>query len=125
MISELSEQNIGFVALDMESMIGCPPEFRTFLFLVISFFAEFETNIRRTRQREGIERAKRNGKYKGRKPVITKELKDKISMYLRDTKLTRKDSAKLLNISTATVYRAIMELRHEYGCNEENRHLWR
>src|SRR5258708_39649351 len=33
-------------------------------------FAEFETNIRSERQREGIRRAKANGAYKGRRPSI-------------------------------------------------------
>jgi DNA invertase Pin-like site-specific DNA recombinase len=37
---------------------------------MLSVFAEFETNLRKERQLEGIARAKREGVYKGRKPVI-------------------------------------------------------
>ncbi len=37
---------------------------------MLGVFAEFETNLRRERQIEGIERAKERGVYKGRKPSI-------------------------------------------------------
>src|SRR5712671_6375218 len=37
---------------------------------MLGVFAEFETNIRKERQREGIDKARQEGKYKGRKPFI-------------------------------------------------------
>ena len=37
---------------------------------MLGVFAEFETNLRRERQLEGIAAAKARGVYKGRKPVI-------------------------------------------------------
>jgi DNA invertase Pin-like site-specific DNA recombinase len=37
---------------------------------MLRVFAEFETNLRRERQMEGIAKAKANGVYKGRKAVI-------------------------------------------------------
>jgi DNA invertase Pin-like site-specific DNA recombinase len=37
---------------------------------MLGVFAEFETNLRRERQLEGIAKAKANGVYKGRKPSI-------------------------------------------------------
>jgi DNA invertase Pin-like site-specific DNA recombinase len=37
---------------------------------MLGVFAEFETNLRRERQAEGIARAKAAGAYKGRKPTI-------------------------------------------------------
>ena len=36
---------------------------------MLGVFAEFETNLRRERQSEGIAAAKQRGAYKGRKPV--------------------------------------------------------
>lgn len=42
-------------------------------FDMLGVFAEFETNLRRERQREGIENAKSKGVYKGRKPSIDPE----------------------------------------------------
>jgi len=40
---------------------------------MLGVFAEFETNLRRERQIEGIARAKTMGVYKGRKPSIDRE----------------------------------------------------
>lgn len=37
---------------------------------MLSVFAEFETNLRKERQLEGIAAAKAEGRYKGRKPSI-------------------------------------------------------
>src|SRR5436305_1260508 len=37
---------------------------------MLGVFAEFETNLRRERQMEGIAKAKASGVYKGRKPSI-------------------------------------------------------
>ncbi|MBI1180822.1 MAG: helix-turn-helix domain-containing protein [Alphaproteobacteria bacterium] len=37
---------------------------------MLAVFAEFETNLRRERQAEGIRKAKAQGKYKGRKPSV-------------------------------------------------------
>ena len=37
---------------------------------MLGVFAEFETNLRRERQLEGIQQAKAKGVYKGRKPSI-------------------------------------------------------
>lgn len=37
---------------------------------MLGVFAEFETNLRRERQMEGIARAKQRGVYKGRKPTV-------------------------------------------------------
>ena len=40
---------------------------------MLGAFAEFETNLRRERQMEGIARAKARGVYKGRKPSVDTE----------------------------------------------------
>ena len=40
---------------------------------MLGVFAEFETNLRRERQMEGIAKAKAAGVYKGRKPTIERE----------------------------------------------------
>ena len=43
------------------------------LFNVLGSFAEFERSLIRKRQREGIALAKKEGKYRGRKPSLTAE----------------------------------------------------
>ena len=70
---------------------------------MLGVFAEFETNLRRERQMEGIEKAKEKGVYKGRKPSIdasaVKELKEK--------GMGASAIAKELGIGRASVYRAL------------------
>ena len=70
---------------------------------MLGVFAEFETNLRKERQMEGIEKAKEKGVYKGRKPSIdvdaVKELKEK--------GLGASAIAKELGIGRASVYRAL------------------
>lgn len=70
-------------------------------FDMLGVFAEFETNLRRERQAEGIAVAKSKGTYKGRIPVIDQ---NKIRQYLlagkRPTQI-----AKDLVISRGTIYK--------------------
>lgn len=72
---------------------------------MLGVFAEFETNLRRERQLEGVARAKEEGKYKGRKP--TAQAKSKLVMQLVTQGLTRQIVAKQLNIGVASVYRIL------------------
>ena len=71
---------------------------------MLGVFAEFETNLRRERQLEGIKAAKERGIYKGRKPSIDPaELRR-----LRDEeKLGPAAIARRLKIGRASVYRVL------------------
>ena len=73
-------------------------------FDMLGVFAEFETNLRRERQLEGIKAAKEKGIYKGRKPSIdAAELRR-----LRDEeKLGPAAIARRLGIGRASVYRVL------------------
>jgi DNA invertase Pin-like site-specific DNA recombinase len=70
---------------------------------MLGVFAEFETNLRRERQMEGIAKAKAAGVYKGRKPSIDATAVRK----LRDDGLGPSAIAKRLKIGRASVYRAL------------------
>ena len=70
---------------------------------MLGVFAEFETNLRRERQMEGIAKAKERGVYKGRKPSVDKtQIIELHKSGMGATAITKE-----LNISRATVYRAI------------------
>jgi DNA invertase Pin-like site-specific DNA recombinase len=72
---------------------------------MLGVFAEFETNLRRERQMEGIAKAKAVGVYKGRKPSIdVQAVRD-----LRDQGVGPTDIAKMLRIGRASVYRILGE----------------
>ncbi len=74
---------------------------------MLGVFAEFETNLRKERQMEGISKAKKEGKYKGRKP--TARAKSKKVLELIERGMTRQAVADELNIGIASVYRILKE----------------
>lgn len=70
---------------------------------MLGVFAEFETNLRRERQAEGIEAAKARGVYKGGKARIDPEAVRKLAAEgVKPAHIARQ-----LNISRGTVYRHI------------------
>lgn len=72
---------------------------------MLGVFAEFETNLRRERQMEGIAKAKAAGVYKGRKASIDPEQ----VRALRGQGLGATEIAKRLGIGRASVYRVMEE----------------
>ncbi|MEJ1157324.1 recombinase family protein [Prosthecomicrobium sp. N25] len=70
---------------------------------MLGVFAEFETNLRRERQMEGIARAKAAGVYKGRPAKISA---DQIRSMKADG-ISPTVIATMLSIGRATVYRAL------------------
>jgi len=71
-------------------------------FDMLGVFAEFETNLRRERQAEGIASAKSKGVYKGRPPKIDiEEIKRRLSEDQRPA-----DIARDMGIARSTVYKA-------------------
>ena len=70
---------------------------------MLGVFGEFETNLRKERQMEGILKAKEKGVYKGRKPSVdVQKVRE-----LRDSGLGASKIAKELGIGRASVYRAL------------------
>jgi DNA invertase Pin-like site-specific DNA recombinase len=75
-------------------------------FDMLGVFAEFETNLRRERQMEGIAAAKERGVYTGRKPRIDPE---EVRRLHADEKLSPSVIAKRLGIARSSVYRFLPE----------------
>lgn len=74
---------------------------------MLAVFAEFETGLRRERQMEGIAKAKREGKYKGRRRLsVTDDVVRLASQGFGPTAI-----AKELGIGVATVHRRLAETR--------------
>lgn len=76
---------------------------------MLGVFAEFETNLRRERQLEGISAAKARGVYQGRKPSInTTEIR---RLHIQE-KLGPTEIARRLGVGRASVYRVIAKHEH-------------
>jgi DNA invertase Pin-like site-specific DNA recombinase len=76
---------------------------------VLASVAEFEREIMLERQRDGIAKAKANGKFKGRQPTARAKSADVLKLY-RDGE-TPADIARSLKIGRASVYRILGERR--------------
>ncbi|MCF6440456.1 recombinase family protein [Pseudoalteromonas luteoviolacea] len=72
---------------------------------MLSVFAEFELNIRKERQLEGIAAAKKAGKYKGRKPISDNIKQSILSLRAKATPVSQ--IASTVNVSRNTVYKVI------------------
>jgi DNA invertase Pin-like site-specific DNA recombinase len=72
---------------------------------MLSVFAEFETNLRKERQMEGIKKAKVKGVYKGRKRSIDIET----VRQMRDEGVGATAIARHLGIDRTSVYRVLKE----------------
>ena len=72
---------------------------------VLASVAQFEREMMLERQREGIAKAKGEGKYKGRAPTARAKAAD--VRRLADEGMTREAIAAKLNIGVASVYRAL------------------
>ncbi len=75
-------------------------------FDMLGVFAEFETNLRRERQMEGIAKAKAKGVYRGRKPSIDV---DEVRRLKKEEGLGAAEIAKRLKIVRSSVYRVLAE----------------
>jgi DNA invertase Pin-like site-specific DNA recombinase len=73
---------------------------------MLGVFAEFETNLRRERQLEGIKAAKERGVYKGRRPSIDAA---EVRRLREQEKLGPAAIARRLGIGRASVYRVLGE----------------
>ncbi len=102
-VRELEQKNVSLRAteqpIDTSTAAG-----KAFLDM-LGVFAEFETNLRRERQMEGIAKAKAEGVYKGRKPTIdAAQVRE-----LHAAGVGASAIAKRLGIGRASVYRVLGE----------------
>lgn len=82
---------------------------------MIGAINEFERTNLLERQREGIEIAKRNGKYKGRKPIDIPDFEKYYQRYL-NRELNKVQLAKELKISRPTLDKLIKEYNDTKSC---------
>lgn len=73
---------------------------------MLGVFAEFETNLRRERQLEGIAEAKARGVYRGRKPSIDPL---EVQRLQTEEKLGATAIARRLGVGRASVYRVLAQ----------------
>lgn len=103
----LYQRSITFIALDIPHSEDVAVN--KLIATTLAALATFETERRKERQREGIEAAKKAGRYTGRKSVITKKLVQQVSNLLEKKELTVTETAKLTGLSRGTIYKVLKE----------------
>jgi len=103
-INDLNNKNVGFKVLD-QSIDTTTKEGRL-MFAILASIAEFETELRKERQMEGITKAKQNGVQFGRKSKLTSEQVDELNLK-RTQGVLIKDLMHEFNLSKASVYRLL------------------
>lgn len=104
-VEELEGKRVGLRVLDL----GLDTSNATgkLMLNVLGAVAQFEREMMLERQREGIAKAKADGRYKGRKATARQKAGD--IMQLLKCGLTRKEAAERCNVSQRTVYRILKE----------------
>ena len=100
-VKELSDKGVNLTATE-QSINTQTVEGKCFLDM-LGVFAEFETNLRKERQLEGIAKAKVKGVYKGRKTTIDAEM----IRELKESGLGASAIAKQMSIHRDSVYRVL------------------
>lgn len=108
-VSLLTEKEVEFISLK-ENIDTTTPHGR-FMLTVFGALAELERESILERQREGIEIAKAEGKYKGRKPVEINESKFRaVCARWRAGEITATAAMREVNLKPNTFYRRVKEL---------------
>ena len=106
----LFKKNITFVALDLPTSADLATN--KLIATTLSGIAEFENNRRKERQKQGIRAAQKEGKYAGRKTLITKTLISKVKDLKENSNLSVTEISRVIGISRPTLYKV---LKNELG----------
>lgn len=101
-IARLTKKGVKFRCLQ-QSGVDTDTGMGKLVLAILGAVAEFETDIRKERQREGIEKAKAAGKYRGRKPSIDREA----ILDLHKQGIGPAAIARQLGVGRTSVYRAL------------------
>jgi DNA invertase Pin-like site-specific DNA recombinase len=108
-ISSLTEKGVEFVSLK-ENIDTTTPHGR-FMLTIFGALAELERESILERQREGIEIAKAEGKYKGRKPVAVDEAKFRaVCARWRAGEITATAAMQEVGLKANTFYRRVKDI---------------
>jgi DNA invertase Pin-like site-specific DNA recombinase len=111
LVERLTAKNVEFIskkeAIDTTTPTG------KFMLTVFGAVAELEREYILQRQREGIDIAKQQGKYAGRKPIVCPDF-ERVTSKWHSGDITAVEAMRKLGLSASTFYRRVRSL----GCND-------
>jgi DNA invertase Pin-like site-specific DNA recombinase len=121
-IGRLEAKGVGLLVL---SMGGQPVDTRTptghLTLTMLGAVAEFERSLILERQREGIAKAKAEGRYTGRKPTVRAQAED--MRRLQREGIGPAEIARRLGVARSSVYRVLSETAVASRCEKATRDL--
>ena len=103
----LFKRRIQFISLDLPYSEDL--NINKLISITLSSIAEFETNRRKERQIQGIDAAKKAGKYRGRKTVIDDKLISEVKHLKQQKMLSVTQIVKITGRSRNTIYKVLKE----------------
>ena len=103
----LFKRKIQFISLDLPYSEDL--NINKLISITLSSIAEFETNRRKERQMQGIDAAKKAGKYRGRKTVIDDKLISEVKHLKQQKMLSVTQIVKITGRSRNTIYKVLKE----------------
>ena len=113
-VEDLDRRGVGLIMLSMGGQrIDTRSPTGKLMVTMLGAVAEFERGLLLERQKEGVARAKADGKYKGRKPTARAKAAEVLK--LADEGLQRTEIAERLDIGVASVYRVLADAKKSAG----------
>ena len=113
-VEDLDRRGVGLIMLSMGGQtIDTRSPTGKLMITMLGAIAEFERGLLLERQREGVTKAKAEGKYKGRK--LTARAKAAEVIKLEAEGLQRTEIARLTGIGIASVYRVLADFKKTAG----------
>jgi DNA invertase Pin-like site-specific DNA recombinase len=106
--NQLAEKGVAFWVLDLPRDYLDNSPSSQFISTALAAIAKFETARRLERQRQGIEVAKENNKYTGRKSVITKDLIKTVEKY-KNLGVSVTEIARITGRCRSTIYKVLKD----------------
>ena len=103
----LFKRKIQFISLDLPYSEDL--NINKLISITLSSIAEFETNRRKERQMQGIDAAKKAGKYRGRKTVIDDKLISEVKHLKQQKMLSVTQIVKITGRSRNTIYKVLKD----------------
>lgn len=104
-VTELADKGVGFKVLD-DAAVDTTSRTGKLVMGILALIAEFETEIRKERQMEGIARARAEGRMGGRPKLVTDAIEARIKA-LRDEGVSIRKIATEVGFSKATVQKIL------------------
>jgi DNA invertase Pin-like site-specific DNA recombinase len=113
-VEDLDRRGVGLIMLSMGGQcIDTRAPTGKLMITMLGAIAEFERGLLLERQREGVAKAKADGKYKGRKPTARAKAAEVLTF--ADEGMQRTEIARRLDIGVASVYRVLADAKKVDG----------